>query len=87
MAEKAARAHERFSPAAAVDVALRIRGCREGSSLSCAEAGVTVATAPFGYLPGVRNFVIGLVGPITGFVGDLASEIAEARGQGDGRKE
>jgi RHS repeat-associated protein len=66
--------------ATAVDIALRTKGCKEGSKMSCAEAGVTAVTAPFSYLPGGRNMVIGLIGPVTSTAGDVMSSLRGAQG-------
>jgi RHS repeat-associated protein len=57
--------------ATAVDIALRTKGCREGSQMSCAEAGVTAVTAPFSFVPGERNLIVGLIGPTVNTAGDI----------------
>ena len=61
--------------ATAADIALRTKACREGDTLSCVEVGISVVTAPFGYLPGCRNALIGAIGPATSIIGDIASSV------------
>ncbi len=63
--------------ATAVDIALRTRSCREGSRMSCAEAGVTAVTAPFSFVPGKSNLAIGLIGPAVSTVSDIASNLQQ----------
>ncbi len=58
--------------AAAYDISLRAKACREGDALGCAEAGIDVGTVPFGYLPGCTNFAIGESGLLVGTAGDIA---------------